>query len=250
MRREGFTLIELLVVIAIIAILLAMMLPALSKSKMASQMTVCTANQSQLNKANIQYMNDNKDVVADPGWLSKMKPVNKKYASWLYKGNAAGGPDQVIKDKLGASTGTFWPYLSGEPGQANGAIQKVYRCPSHKAPFKGPYTTDNLTSYLMNGGVIGYGYQGPNGKMYFSSFRADRFRPDVILLWEAWTKSSFNDSSSYPHEDRLTDRHGPGATVALLDGSCRWMSRVLYDEELAKEPGRLWCSPVRKNGGD
>ncbi len=245
----GFTLIEVLVVIAIIALLLAILLPSLAKAKMAGQMTVCNANQSQLNKANLQYMNDNKDVVADPGWLSKMKAANKKYPSWLYKGNNGGAADDVIKNKLGPSTGTFWPYMSGEPGQADSTLARVYRCPSHKPPFTSSLSTDNITSYLMNGGVIGYGNQGPNGKMYFSSFRSDRFRPDVILLWEAWSKSYFNDASSYPEEDRLSDRHGPGATVALIDGSCRWISRVLYDEEYKKPvANRLYCSPVTESG--
>jgi prepilin-type N-terminal cleavage/methylation domain-containing protein len=64
---RAFTLVELLVVIGIIALLLAMLLPALSRAREGARRAVCLNNITQLGKATLLYAHDNRDHLPDAG---------------------------------------------------------------------------------------------------------------------------------------------------------------------------------------
>ncbi len=84
-KITGFTLVELLVVIAIIAILVSILMPALSRIRDAARMTVCKTNLKALGFATLQYADDHKNKI--PVVSIEFEEIPDSYADPRYPGD-------------------------------------------------------------------------------------------------------------------------------------------------------------------
>lgn len=125
---RGFTLIELLVVIAIIAILAAMLLPALSRAKQKAQLISCLNNLKQQGTAMVMYAGDNKDNIPVTLFKGGENP-HRAYDLFVQSSLPQAHSVRVPSAAKPANHGFFYEYKQLPEG-------KSFYCPSLSS--KGP----------------------------------------------------------------------------------------------------------------
>jgi prepilin-type N-terminal cleavage/methylation domain-containing protein len=234
-RRAAFTLIELLVVIAIIAILAAMLLPALAKAKEKGMRAKCIGNIKQILLCTHMYTSDFNDTLPYTSWSSGTYDV----ANWCYTRTR----NATNKDNV--ELGQLWPYHN----------QKLlYWCPieqTNNAFFR--MREMQVCSYTMNGSVSGF-RTDPTGRP-FVSYKLAQFRPHYMIYWESDERQpSYYDNVASRPDEGGSQRHNGGIVMGMFGGQTEFIKFRAYAMEAGiggfrgQRPGRMWCNPGSPTG--
>jgi prepilin-type N-terminal cleavage/methylation domain-containing protein/prepilin-type processing-associated H-X9-DG protein len=160
-RNAGFTLIELLVVIAIIAILAAMLLPALTGAKKQSQGIQCMSNQRQMSIGWHMYALDNREFFVLASGSGTDKDSLNQYA-WTQQEEDFSDNAYNYDPTVDITIGPLYPYINSP---------KVYRCPADTSVInhhtsQGVVQLPRVRTVSMNLYLGGFG--GQNNSTMFS----------------------------------------------------------------------------------
>ncbi len=227
----GFTLIELLVVIAIIAILLAILMPALNRVREQGKRAACLNNVKQMALAWNVYADDNDNKLVNGN--TSTGSANKDGTCWVYWPGRNATPQQQID---GIKRGLLFAYCPNV---------RLFKCPTGIRGEVVTYAiTDAMNGYDAIPGAAGHVVKNrtqirhPSQRAVFID--EGRLSPASWTVWydqERWW-------------DQITARHGDGTNFSFADGHSEyWKWKDPRTVKVAKMDYSYWQNTAR-NGAE
>ena len=231
--RKAFTLIELLVVIAVIAVLMAVLLPALNHAREQGKRAVCLSNVKQFGLSWVLYADDNDQRIVNACTVENTEGHNdSKEPCWLYF-----RPEYDKNRRIdGIRRGALWTYVE---------LLKIYKCPTG---IRGEVNTYAIVD-AMNGAMSSI--PGVPRELYIKK-KSQIPRPGerIVFLDEGKTSTQswtiFYDKESW--WDIPPIRHSQGTNVNFADGHGEyWKWEDMRTVKVARREGD-WQSLVSAPG--
>lgn len=257
-RNGGFTLIELLVVIAIIAILAAMLLPALSKAKARSQEANCQSNERQWTLANSMYVDDNNGTYPWPRYQTS-NVGEQDNPTWTIVGqfyNVNQGND-VWFNCLPSYVGGHPLYYWTDPTRTTLFYNSktIFNCATMLSMgYNGAdqpsghgfvdVTQRPIFNYAMNSKSLNNEANGTILKTqmivnpsYFVNFSEVRDRSDDLPFNVVGNANYLDLGTPHCYTTRFSARHSGGGTIAFSDGHVKWYKYSYVVNPNGDDPG-------------
>ena len=255
--RHGFTLIELLVVISIIALLIAILLPALSSARKAAQAVGCLSNQRQIGLTQFTFSEDH------DGWLVRNwgnTGPNTGDTGWDYEWPFLSW-NYVLADYLGGGKGMFrCPGDEGEGYYGAWTDQALAGDEHEKDDIHASYRW-NMSHFADSETGLKYDeFTQPSQSMILAEgANVVQYPEQYLATWESNTDASVGASTA---DNTDYNRHGDNGSVdqgssnfIFIDGHATRMAWGDTWEQLggdASEPRTMWrmlYKPSQYNGG-